>query len=202
VCNDCGTVFADVDVSRVCINCGARFDVQNAVEHHLLQYRINPLGTNAVELGALRESESKLYDPDFPVYNKIALNDHLRQLFNNRIRYDTELTALQIRFQLPNAQPAHVGPNDINSWLRQVILRLRDSVRNVDIVGMTAADRLTILMPGKGAADIEPVCEKIEQAGGKAPIETGAERGTNNRAKDLLEANLIVDALRLSLVFA
>lgn len=164
VCNDCGAVFADADVSCVCTNCGARFDVQNAVKHHLMQYRITPQGANAVELGALRESENKLYDPDFPVYNKVALNDHLRQLFNNSIRYDTDLTALQMQFQLPNAQAAHVGPNDLNSWLRQVILRLRGSVRNADIVGMTAADRLTILMPGTGAAGVGPVCEKIEQA--------------------------------------
>ena len=57
-----------------------------------------------------------------------------------------------------------MGPNDVNSWLRQVILLIRESVREADIVGMLAPDRLAVVMPGTGDVAIEPVCDKMRQA--------------------------------------
>ena len=163
MCNECAAIFADADVSCVCINCEARFDVKNAIKHSILRYRINPQGANAFENGKLRESESQLYDPDYPVYNQAALTNHLEQLFNNSVRYGTDLIALQLQFALEGDGKAHVGPNDVNSWLRQVILGIKEAVRGADIVGMLKSDRLAIIMPSTGEAAIEPFCEKLQQ---------------------------------------
>lgn len=164
MCHECAAVFADADVSCVCLNCEARFDVGNAIKHPIFQYRINPQGANAVEIGKISESEHQLYDPDFPVYNQAALTDHLEQLFNNSTRYGTELTVLQVQFNLEDGPADYVAPRDISSWLRQVILRIKESVRVADVVGMLKQDTLAILMPGTGELAIEPVCEKLHRA--------------------------------------
>jgi len=164
MCNECAATFADADVSCVCINCEARFDVRNALKHPILRYQINPQGANALANGKLRESEGQLYDPDFPVYNQAALTSHLEQRFNNSARYGTDLIVLQVQFALEDGGKAHVGPNDASSWLRQVILLVKEAVRGADIIGMLKPDRLAIIMPNTSEAAINPICEKLHQA--------------------------------------
>ncbi len=164
MCSECAAVFSDADVSCLCLNCEARFDVSNAIKHPIMSYQLNPQGVNAVETGRLAESEHHLYAPDFPVYNEIVLTDHLKQLFLNSVRYGTELCVLQIQFVLKGNEVAHVGLNDVHSWLRQVILRIKEAVRDADIVGMLQSDRLGLVMPGTGEQAVKPVYEKLEQA--------------------------------------
>ena len=157
-------MFADADVACLCLNCEARFNVSSAVKNTVYGYRINPRGIDAIDTGVIKESGNQLYDPDYPIYNRAALMDHLQQQFNNSARYGAEFTVMQLHLDIAEDQAVEGGAEALNRWLREVILRIRDSMRGADIIGMLAPDQLALLMPGTGEAAIEPVCNKLKQA--------------------------------------
>ena len=141
-CRSCGVISENPPVEAVCFSCSEHIPSENLVSTEIYSYRLTSRGAAAIRRGSLLDDTVEtILIADLPVYQRPLtlefLNHHMKclQEFNS-------IFSVLVVDCAPSTLDQR-GDDSLENWL----IRLRSSVRDVDLVGQLADARFVVLLP-------------------------------------------------------
>ncbi len=152
LCIDCGTSFQDAPVRSVCLSCESESDADDLPSIEVFGYTLTSLGTAAIRRGSLFEGDSEiLYVAGAAVYRPAIMYELLEYEAKRIKRFKGTFSLMIMEINSVDGRPI---PEDAEG---NMITRLRESLRAIDIVGKVAEHTFVACMPQTPLAGAEIV---------------------------------------------
>jgi hypothetical protein len=165
VCRGCGVISENPPVEAVCFACGTRTPAEDLVSKVVFSYVLTSSGAAAIRRESLLDPDEELVsDADAPVYRRKVILGFL----------DHEMKRLQCfksGFSVLLAHCAKPGMDQSDEDLVQWLTRLRQCLREVDLIGQLADSLYIVTLPQTKRREAEALRQRIvAELGPQSPI--------------------------------
>jgi hypothetical protein len=158
-CRGCGVISENPPVEAVCLVCGTRIPAENLISTDVFSYVLTSRGAAAIRRGSLLDDRDDVVSvSDAPVYNRTVTLEFLDHYTRCLQEFDTVFSVLVVDCHLVAKDQR--GDDSLTQWLT----RLREAVRDVDVVGQLADERFIVLLPQTKRRDAEVLLERARSA--------------------------------------
>src|SRR5271166_1138928 len=185
VCRGCGVISENPPVEAVCLSCRTRVAADKMVSTVVFGYVLSSRGAAAVRAGSFfNEAEELPTLEGAPIYKRPIILQFLEQEVKRRERLNSKFAVLLARF-IQDGTDQGAAPS-ATEWLG----RLRDCLRDVDLVGQLTAALYIVILPDAGPRDAESMRRGIAaKLGPQSPLDLSTPDIANQR--DLAELLLL-----------
>lgn len=158
-CQVCGVISENPPVEAVCLGCGAHTPAGDLISTEIYSYVLSSRGAAAIRAGAFFDDENDhVTVADALVYNRTITLEFLTHYTKCLEEFGTLFSVLVVECE-PSItdSPDRDSPNQ---WL----VRLRDSVREADVVGQLADARFIVLLPQTKRRAAEASRQRVQTA--------------------------------------
>jgi hypothetical protein len=167
-CRSCGLVSENPPVEAVCLACGARTPAENLISAVVFSYALTSRGASSVRCGSLLDDgENPIRADDAPVLRRAVILEFL----------DHELKRLQQLKGCFSLLRAKLTPEamDVGDSLTPWLIRLRQCLREVDLIGQLADAVYLVILPETKRREAEALRRRIEtELGPQSPFALAA----------------------------
>jgi hypothetical protein len=141
VCRQCGLITENPPVEAVCLTCGAHTPAEDMVNADVFSYVLTSLGSAAIRRGTLTDREDELlFIADAPIYRPAVILEFLDYEMKRLRHCNTEFSLLLAETSCKTADDEKAS---LASWLT----RLRQCLRDVDLMGQLADGVFLVILP-------------------------------------------------------
>jgi uncharacterized OB-fold protein len=168
LCRECGLVSEAPPVEALCLACATRTPAENLVGIDFFGYVLTSLGHAAIRRGALLESEDELlFVASAPLYRPRVMREFVNQEVRRLGHFKGGFSMLVIELALGPGEDGE--DNDASQWLW--LTRLRQCLRDVDLIGQMAEGIFVVLLPNTRLRGAEALQQRIlARLGPEAPL--------------------------------
>jgi hypothetical protein len=155
VCRDCGLISENPPVEAVCLACGTRIPAEDLLNTDVFSYVLTSLGGAAIRRGCLSDGDDIfLFIDGTPVYRRAIILEFLDHEINRLDYFKTP-------FSLILAEYSCNGTNDLEGSLLSWLTRLRQCLREVDLIGQLADALYVVILPQTGEREAGAMRRRI-----------------------------------------
>jgi hypothetical protein len=156
VCRGCGLISENPPVEAVCLACNARTPAEDLVSTEVFSYVLTSRGAAAIRRGSLLDDDDELIAvADAPVYRRTVILEFLDHEMKRLQHFNSGFSVL-----LAECAPAALdqrGDDSPTQWLT----RLRDCLREVDLIGQLADAVYVVILPQTRRRAAEALRQRI-----------------------------------------
>jgi Thaumarchaeal output domain 1/Diguanylate cyclase, GGDEF domain len=155
ICRQCGLITENPPVEALCLACGTRTPAENLLNAEVFSYALTSLGLAAIRRGSLLDADDEfLFVDGAPVYRRTVI----LELFDHEIarfrHFGSEFSVLLAEY---TGGATHEGESSLVSWAT----RLRQCLREVDLIGQLTDALLIVLLPHTTQRAAEALRQRI-----------------------------------------
>jgi Zn finger protein HypA/HybF involved in hydrogenase expression len=141
-CRTCAVISENPPAEAVCLSCGNKTPAESLISRDVHSYVLTSHGAAAIRQGALLDDEDDVISvPDSPVYGRTVTLEFVDHYVKCLQTFESTFSVLTVDCHLlPEDQTEE---NSIPLWLT----RLREALRDVDVIGQLADTRYIVLLP-------------------------------------------------------
>lgn len=144
LCRECGLVSETPPVEALCLACGTRTPAENLVGIDLFGYVLTSLGRAAIRRSALLESDDELlFLGSAPLYRPRVMREFVDQEVRRLGQFKSGFSVLLIDCMAAPGERGEDGEATPWVWFN----RLRECLREVDLIGQLAEGLFAVLLP-------------------------------------------------------
>ena len=164
-------------VEAVCLACGTRTSAEDLISAEVFSYVLTSRGALAIRRGSLLDgNDEPVSIADAPVYRRTVILEFLEQEMKRLQHFNSAFSVL-----LVNCSPSAVeqrGDDSPTQWLT----RLRDCLREVDVIGQLADTVYVVILPQTKRRPAETLRQRIlADLGPQSPLTVAAVEVTEPR---------------------
>lgn len=165
LCASCEHLFAEAQVSCLCLKCGESFGVEKAVLRAIYRYRLTAKGALAAARGEIETSgvAGQILEADLGLYALRFFEEHLAQELRLAKRYKRPLSILLVSPDHLDAYEARNGKEATGALLKSLGRILKEVLRDSDVPALYRATILAGLLPDTPIEGAQIVAGKITQ---------------------------------------
>jgi hypothetical protein len=163
-CLDCGTSFQDPPVEAVCLDCAMRSPAADLLSVDIFGYALTSLGMAAIARARLLEESSEaLFIADQRIYRPTVIVELLEQEARRLKHFRTAFSVLLVKAE-PRGEDADAG-----GPMPQLLARLRDRLREIDLIGQLTRSIFVIVLPQTAQREAELLRRQVLAEAGYPP---------------------------------
>jgi hypothetical protein len=164
VCQGCGVISENPPVEAVCFSCSARTSADDLISTIIFSYVLTSRGAAAVRRGSLLDADEGVVSIlDAPVYRRKVILEFLDHEIKRLRHFNTAFSVLLARRVTLTEGDDHA--------LAQCLTRLRQCIREVDLIGQLADSLYVVILPQTKGREAEALCQRITaEFGPQSPI--------------------------------
>jgi Thaumarchaeal output domain 1 len=168
LCRECGLVSEAPPVEALCLDCATRTPAEDLVGIDFFAYVLTSLGHTAIRRGALLESEDEaLFLASAPLYRPRVMREFVDQEVRRLGHFKGGFSMLVI--ERAPGWDEDGDDNGATQWLW--LTRLRQCLRDVDLIGQLAEGIFVVLLPNTRLRGAEALQRRLlAQLGPEAPL--------------------------------
>ena len=166
LCRGCGVISENPPVEAVCFACGARTSAEDLISAEIFSYVLTSRGALAIRRGSLLDGDDEPVSiADAPVYRRAVILEFLEQEMKRLQHFNSVFSVLLVNCSLSTLEQH--GDNSPTQWLT----RLRDCLREVDVIGQLADAVYVVILPQTKKRAAEALRQRIlAQLGAQSPL--------------------------------
>ena len=166
LCRGCGVISENPPVEAVCLACGARTTAEDLISAEVFGYVLTSRGAKAIRRGSLLDGDDELVSiADAPVYRRTVILEFLEQEMKRLQHFNSVFSVLSVNCSESALEQR--GGEPPAQWLT----RLRDCLREVDLIGQLADTVYVVILPQTKRRAAETLRQRIlSDLGPQSPL--------------------------------
>jgi hypothetical protein len=166
VCRGCSIISENPPVEAVCLSCGGRTPAEDLVSTIIFSYVLTSRGAAAVRRGSLFDGEEELVSiADAPVYRRKVIFEFLDHEIKRLQHFNSGFSVLLANYSASTLDE-HSNDSPVQS-----LIRLRECLRDIDLIGQLADSLYLVILPQTKRREAETLRQRIvARLGPQSPI--------------------------------